>query len=104
MVEPRMCKSLAGVLAASSKVVYSEKDFVGGELGNGMWMRQGDYKAVSVAPPYGTGEWHLYNVVDDPGETDNLASKQPEKLKELKAAWDDYAKDVGVILSKSTDK
>jgi arylsulfatase len=103
-VEPMRGKSLSGVLAASSKTVYSEKDFVGGELGNGMWMRQGDYKAVSVAPPYGTGEWHLYNIVDDPGETDNLASKQPEKLKELKAAWDDYAKDVGVILSKSTDK
>ena len=103
-VEPMRGKSLTGVLAASTETVYSDKDFVGGELGNGMWMRQGDYKAVAVAPPYGTGEWHLYNVVDDPGETTNLAGKQPEKLNELKAAWDDYAKDVGVILSKPSGK
>jgi arylsulfatase len=67
-------------------------------------MRQGDYKAVSVAPPYGSGEWHLYNVVDNLGETTDLASKQPDKLKELKTAWDDYAKHVGVILSEQTSK
>ncbi len=63
-------------------------------------MRQGDFKAVSVAPPYGSGNWHLYNVVDDPGETRDLAKEQPEILKRLQAAWDRYARDVGVVLSK----
>jgi arylsulfatase len=99
-VEPMMGRSLSGVLNASANEVYSAKDFVGGELGNGMWMRQGDYKAVAVAPPYGTGEWQLYNVVDDPGETQNLAGEKPELLNKLKAAWDRYAGDVGVVLSK----
>ena len=98
-VEPMRGKSLTGVLSAAKESVYSEKDYVGGELGNGMWMRQGKYKAVSVAPPYGNGEWQLYNVVDDPGETNNLANDLPEKLKELQAAWERYAKDTGVILS-----
>ncbi len=67
---------------------------------NGKWMRQGDFKAVSVAQPYGTGSWHLYNVVEDPGETRDLANKHPKKLKKLQAEWDRYAKDVGVVLSK----
>jgi arylsulfatase len=98
-VERMRGKSLNGVLSASEESVYSAEDYVGGELGNGMWMRQGDYKAVTVAPPYGTGEWQLYNVVDDPGETLDLAKEQPEKLKALRAAWDRYAKDVGVVLS-----
>jgi arylsulfatase len=66
---------------------------------NGKWMRQGDLKAVSVAPPYGTGTWHLYDLADDPGETRDLAGEQPETLKELQAAWERYAKDVGVVLS-----
>ena len=67
---------------------------------NGKWMRQGDLKAVSVAPPFGTGIWQLYNIADDPGETHNLAKEQPEKLATLKAAWESYANDVGVVLSK----
>lgn len=88
------------VLTGSIKTVYDANDFVGGEMGNGKWMRQGDYKAVSVAPPYGSGNWQLYNVVVDPGETRDLAKEQPERLKQLQAAWDHYAKDVGVVLSK----
>jgi arylsulfatase len=99
-VERMRGKSLNGLLTGAAKVVYPANEFVGGELGNGMWMRQGNYKAVSVAAPYGTGEWKLYNVVDDPGETRNLSKEQPEKMKKLKAAWDSYAKDVGVVMSK----
>ncbi len=66
---------------------------------NGKWMRQDDYKAVSVAAPYGSGVWHLYNVVDYPGETRNLTKEHPDILTKLQDAWDSYAKDVGVVLS-----
>ena len=98
-VERMRGQSLKSVLAGSMKAVYGADEFVGGEMQNGKWMRQGDFKAVSVAPPYGTGSWHLYNVVDDPGETHDLASEKPETLKKLQAAWDRYAKEVGVVLS-----
>ena len=79
--------------------VYSDTDYIGGELGGGKWMRQGPYKALTVPAPYGTGEWQLYNLADDPGETENLAQKQPDKMKELINAWERYADEVGVILS-----
>jgi arylsulfatase len=32
-------------------------------------------------------KWELYNVAEDFAETDDLAAKQPEKLKELQALW-----------------
>ncbi len=99
-VERMRGKSLIGLLSGSTKTVYGPDEFVGGEMQNGKWMRQGDFKAVSVSPPYGTGTWHLYNLANDPGETRNLAEAQPEILKKLQAAWDRYAKDVGVVLSK----
>ena len=98
-VECMRGKSLTGLLAGSADAVYDENEFVGGELGNGKWIRQGALKAVSVAPPYGSGEWHLYNVVNDPGETHDLAEEQPELLKKLQTAWDQYAEDVGVVFS-----
>jgi len=99
-VERMRGRSLQGVLTGSTNTVYGENDFVGGEMLNGKWMRRGAFKAVSVAPPYGSGTWQLYNVVDDPGETRDLATEQPEMLNDLQAAWDRYAKDVGVVLSK----
>ncbi len=98
-VERMRGKSLQGLLDGSVKAVYGADEFVGGEMQNGKWMRQGDFKAVSVSPPYGTGTWHLYNLADDPGETRDLARKQPETLQKLQAAWERYAEDVGVVLT-----
>jgi arylsulfatase len=92
-------RSLMGVLSGAESQVYGEGDFVGGEMQNGKWMRQGDMKAVSVAPPYGSGEWHLYDLAKDPGETRNLARRQPETLERLQAAWNRYADEVGVVLT-----
>lgn len=69
---------------------------------DGKWMRKGDYKAVLVSKSgfgFGTGEWKLYNVTEDPGETQDLSGDQPATLEELKAAWEHYAKDVGVVSS-----
>ena len=99
-VEPIRGKSLKSVLNGTSKVVYQNNEFIGGEMQNGKWMRQGNLKAVSVAAPYGSGTWHLYDVVSDPGETNDLSATQPDKLKELQEAWEKYAKEVGVVLMK----
>ena len=66
---------------------------------NGKWMRKGDYKAVQVAKPFGSASWRLYNTVSDPGETTDLSTREPVILEELKAAWEQYAKEVGVVLS-----
>ena len=98
-VESMRGKSLQGLLTGSVEAVYGADEFVGGEMQNGKWMRQGDFKAVSVAPPYGTGTWHLYNLANDPGETRDLAKEEPETLKKLQAAWERYAEDVGVVLT-----
>jgi arylsulfatase len=63
-------KSLRGVLSRATQTIYSDEDFVEGEMDNGK------YKAVSIAPLYGKGDWQLYNVIDDPGETQDLAKAQ----------------------------
>ena len=98
-IETMRGRSLLGVLDGSVRQAYSDEDFVGGEMQNGKWMRQGDYKAVSVAPPYGKGTWHLYNLAKDPGETNDLSELHPDILKGLQQAWQEYADEVGVILT-----
>jgi arylsulfatase A-like enzyme len=93
-----MGRSLANILSGSASEVYGDDEYVSGEMLNGKWTRKGDFKAVSVAPPYGLGEWQLYNVAEDPGETNDLSEKMPELLKELRAEWKRYASEVGVVL------
>jgi arylsulfatase len=90
-------RSLTGLLSGEATGVYGAEEYIGGEMGGGKWMRQGDYKAVTVPKPYGDGVWHLYNVVKDPGETHDLAEEMPDLLAELQTAWDRYADEVGVV-------
>jgi len=96
-VEAMRGRSLAGLLNGTATAIYSPDEFVGGEMRGGKWIRQGDFKAMKVPEPYGTDEWKLFNVQDDPGETQNLSGKMPKKLQTLKAAWERYASEVGVI-------
>ena len=98
-VEAPRGRSMVGILDGSASEIYSDQEFIGGEMGVGKWMRQGAYKAVSVAEPYGTGQWKLFDVEADTGEANDLASEMPDKLEELIAAWAEYAADVGVVLS-----
>jgi len=96
-IEAMRGRSMIDLLDGTKEAIYSPDEFVGGEMDDGKWMRQGDFKAVMVPEPYGTGEWKLFNVDDDPGEANDLSKKLPEKLQTLKAAWEKYASDVGVI-------
>ena len=98
-VKPMRGRSLAGVTSGTQQDAYARDTVIGGEMMSGKWMRKGDYKAVLVAQDFGPGTWKLYNMKADPGETRDLSKEQPTILKELKIAWDRYAKDVGVVLS-----
>jgi arylsulfatase len=97
-IEALRGRSMLGLLNGSKEAIYGEDEFIGGEMLNGKWMRQGDFKAVSIPEPDGPGEWRLFNVVTDPGEANDLSTQMPDRLETLKAAWDQYAADVGVVL------
>ncbi|MDX2431598.1 MAG: arylsulfatase [Bacteroides sp.] len=48
-------------------------------------LRHGEWKIATVEEG---GDWELYDLSADRGETHNLASENPEKLKELMALWE----------------
>lgn len=57
-------------------------------------MREGDWKLVSLATntfPYHE-KWELYNLKEDRSESNNLASKHPDKVNELNEKWNSWAK------------
>jgi len=96
-VAPTRGRSMTRMLSGDSKEIYFPEDSVGAEMAGGKWLRRGDYKAVLVPPPFGPGEWQLFNLAEDPGETNNLAATSPELLEELTAVWQQYADEVGVV-------
>ena len=82
---------------ASEKYIHDENTVTGWELFDRQALRKGKWKAVLIPEPYGPGVWQLYDLDADPGETDDLGTREPEKLKELLAHWEGYVKEVGVV-------
>ena len=90
-------KSLRDALAGSTEKIYSDSEAVGLEVTGNSALFKGDFKIVRNRPPNGSNKWELFNISDDPGETNNLANDMPEKLMELIAAYDKYVETNGVI-------
>lgn len=55
-------------------------------------LRAGDWKIVS-AQNEGSGEWELYDLAKDRGESTDLSKTMPEKLKELAGMWERAAEE-----------
>jgi len=76
-------ESLVGLLqrnqVTDDRMLYFEH--MGGRAAR---YRQWKISALSGQP------WELFNIVQDPGETTNLASQQPVRLQELAYRWNDW--------------
>ena len=90
-VEPTIGKSLSPLLEGKVKQVHAKDENVGYELSGNAALFRGDYKLVRNRGPVGDNQWHLFNIVTDPGETNDLREKMPDLFADLKAAYRDYA-------------
>jgi len=91
-------KSWVPYLSAQASNVYSaEFDFSAWELFGCRAVRRGDFKAVLQGPPRGTGDWELYNVRSDPGETKDLAKVEKQTLEDLIRDYEVYYQETGMF-------
>ena len=91
-------KSWLGLLNSSNAQVRNDDEGLGWELFNKMGYRRGNWKAVKLVEPQGSGDWELFNLATDPGEVKNLSKEFPEVLGSLISAWEQYAVDNGVVV------
>jgi arylsulfatase len=96
-VEPIVGRSLLPLVRGEVQRVYSPTDTIGYELGGNAALFQGDYKIVLNIPPVGDNEWHLYNIVKDPGETNDLKEQMPERFERMLAHYRQYTIDNNVL-------
>lgn len=76
----------------------TESQALGTELFGKYSLRKGEWKLLVMTPPYATGKPELYNVARDPGEANDLASQNPERLAAMMVLWREYVAANGVIL------
>lgn len=62
---------------------------------NGKAVRVGDWKLVTLR----NQGWQLFNLANDYSETDNLAAEYPDKVREMKALWKEWAISVGLSVA-----
>jgi arylsulfatase/uncharacterized sulfatase len=96
-VEAMIGRDLSPVLSGNAEQVYGADDAVGYELAGNAALFQGDYKIVVNRTPLGDGEWRLFNIKEDPGESNDLASSDPARLQRMLSAYERYKQDNKVI-------
>ncbi|MNH17309.1 Arylsulfatase [compost metagenome] len=74
-----------------------------GELFGSRYYREGHLKLLGLVPWVGPGEvpppvrWQLFDLALDRGEQHDLALEQPQMLARMQQAWQQYARQVGVV-------
>ena len=90
--------SIMPYLRGEINKIHDEEEAVVWELHGRIAVRKGDWKLIKLPANFGTGDWELFNVRNDPGETMELSNDMPDKLQELKQEWQQYIENNGVIL------
>jgi arylsulfatase len=87
---PMQGVSFAAALVDDSTAVSRENP-VAFEMYGGRAVFLDDWKLSWLGPPVGSGEWELFDLATDPGETRNLANEHPDIALELERAWGNFA-------------
>ncbi len=96
-IEPPSGRSLMPVLADPTQRVRPADMPLGYELSGNRALFKGDLKLVSNLPPVGDGQWHLYDLRQDPGETTDLRDKLPQAFEALQKDYAAWAREHGVL-------
>ena len=96
-IEPITGHDVRPLLQNPADRIYGENEAVGYELAGHAALFQGDYKITFNRPPLGDGQWRLFNIVEDPGETLDLAHQMPQQLQQMLSAYDTYTRENKVL-------
>ena len=103
-IKPMEGKSLMGVFTENETI---DREAIYFEHEGNRAIRKGKWKLVSKAWPnpgkfrrmdtIPMDQWALYNMEEDRTETNNLADQYPERVKQMAAQWQEWAKQTNTI-------
>jgi arylsulfatase len=95
-VELMQGRSMKSVLEGAESQVHDADYVMGWEMMGQQALRKGDWKIVLAQPPLGDRTWQLYNVANDPSESEDKSKQHPEIFKDLMSEWENYVVENGV--------
>ena len=90
-------RTLGPVLRGDAERAHPIDAPVGIEVAGNAALFKGDHKLVRNMPPYGDGEWHVFDLSVDPGETNDLTPANPDLAAELLRNYETYTREMGVL-------
>ncbi|MEM6581318.1 MAG: arylsulfatase [Pseudomonadota bacterium] len=90
-------RSLMPVIRGEVESVYGPDDIRAIEVSGNSALYKGDYKITRSMPPAGDGQWRLFNMSYDPGETADLSTAEPIVMADMLNAYGAYAEEMGVL-------
>lgn len=96
-IQPPTGHSLLPALTDPAASVRRPDEVLGYELSGNKALFKGDLKLVFNIPPVGDGQWHLYDLRTDPGETRDLRAERPQVFEAMRADYEAWAKAHGVL-------
>ncbi len=96
-VEAMRGSSLLPVLRGQAERAHEVDEPVGYELSGNQALFKGDLKLIRNIPPVGDGQWHLYDIAKDPGETQDLQAQLPDAFKTMQVEYANWAQRNGVL-------
>ena len=96
-VESISGKSLLPVVSGAAARIHGIGDAIGYELGGNSALFKGDFKLVRDQGEPGDSEWHLFNIVVDPGEAHDLRDTHPGTFYDLIHEYERYKKANNVL-------
>jgi arylsulfatase/uncharacterized sulfatase len=98
-IEPISGRDVSQTLSNHQTQVRGEEDqdAVGYELAGNAALFLGDYKIVLHIAAPGDGQWRLFDIKIDPGETNDLSSVEPKRLQRMLNLYHQYEIDNQVL-------
>lgn len=90
-------RSLLPALTGDEADIYGPDDSFGIETAGRRAFYRGRYKIVRNGLPLGDNVWRLYDLEADPGETNDLSADEPELFASMRAGYDAWAEENGVL-------
>lgn len=95
---PLIGESFADFFAGRAERVHDERYVTTLMYNQRAYVRQGDWKLMTLEQPFDERDFALYDLARDPGETTDLSAEHPGRRAELLELWRQERRRFGIIL------
>ena len=95
---PMLGESAVGFLAGEDGAIHDASYVTVFSHVQRAYVRQGEWKLMTLDQPFDERNFVLFNLADDPGETTDLSARNFDKRNEMLDIWRQQRRRLGIVL------